>query len=358
MLIKNFFYIIFFFPVISLSAEGGSNLIVLHYPPDMTVMELGRLGISLSVPQNVVDLIEIRVNETKHVSTPPLRKTDCFSVPIKLGISKVDIVAKKEGRILEQVSFRVFRRSDLVSKYDQPPAGFRKDYFHMKARLECTGCHSLEPKEADKKTINMTTFTAEPSPKASPAARTSTCYSCHGSITSDPFVHGPVSVWSCLSCHNPDVEPKYFINNPNEEVCFDCHGNQEKTWSNKKYFHAPFATGKCAICHNSHASENPFILVKPTWILCLTCHTDKGSGRHIIAGYLPGDRHPTHGVKDPLRQGRELTCASCHDPHTSDSSKFSTLGPGGGFILCKKCHIDLRFQGAAGAPLPRSPSIQ
>ena len=81
-------------------------------------------------------------------------------------------------------------------------------------------------------------------------------------------------------------------------------------------------------------------IVKPTCLLCLSCHTEKGSGRRIIAGYVYGNRHPTHGVLDPLRKGRELTCASCHNPHASDSSKFIRLNAGRGFELCGKCHIN------------------
>ncbi len=330
-----------YFLVSGLSAEGSQNIVTVSYPVDMTVMEFNLVSISLSLPQGSADLIEIRVNNKKKVSIVPRQKFECFSVTLELGINEIKITAKKEARIVDEAALGVFRRSDLVSKYAKSPAGFQKDYFHVRDHPRCAACHHiLEPREADKKPINIETFAAEISENKTVVPPESTCYSCHRGMTSYLFVHGPAFVWSCLSCHDPQAEPKYFIKYPNPELCYKCHIEKKQKMSIKKNFHAPFATSRCGICHNPHASENPFRLVKPTWLLCLSCHTDKGSGRHIIAGYVYGNRHPTHGVLDPLRKGQELTCASCHNPHASDSSKFIRLNAGRGFELCGKCHIN------------------
>ncbi len=326
----------------SLSAEGREHIIKVEYPVDKTVMKFGLINISLSLPHGMADLIEIRVNNKTRASRVPGREIECFSVPLALGINKINLIAKKKGLIVDRVSLDVFRRSDLIGKYATPPAGFQKDYFHQEDRPRCAGCHHrLEPTKVDEKPINIDTFADEISKYNANVSSESTCYSCHRRMTAYRFVHGPDFVWSCLSCHDPEATPRYFIKYPDPELCYKCHFREKQIRSTKKYYHTPFTTGRCGICHNPHASENPLSLVKPIWDLCRSCHTDKGSGRHVVAGYLMGDKHPTRGVPDPRRKEQELSCASCHDPHASDSRKFSTLNPERGFDFCRKCHFPI-----------------
>ncbi|MBI4697644.1 MAG: hypothetical protein HY758_01675 [Nitrospirae bacterium] len=71
---------------------------------------------------------------------------------------------------------------------------------------------------------------------------------------------------------------------------------------------------------------------------CVSCHEGKDSGRHIIAGYVFGESHPTHGKPDPLRPGKELSCTSCHNSHASDSQRLWALNAENAFVLCQKCH--------------------
>ena len=327
----------------SLPAESGQNIVTVSYPADLTVMEFDLLSISLSLPQGSADLIEVEVNNKIKASIVPRRKFECFSVPLELGINEIKIRAKKEDGIVDDVALDVFRRSDLVSKYAKPPAGFQKDYFHMEDRSQCATCHHvLEPTEADNKTINIETYAAEVSEKKAVVPTESTCYSCHRGITSYSFVHGPDFVWSCLTCHDSQGSPKYSLKYAVPELCYKCHVEQKQQRSGKKSYHAPYITDKCGMCHNPHASENPSRLDKPIWLLCVSCHPDQGDGRHVIAPYFWGTRHrrhPTHGVPDPSRKGHELTCASCHDPHASDSPKFITEYETRSFDLCMKCHM-------------------
>lgn len=331
---------ILFFPLLFMTAEQSQGGISLNYPPNRSVMEFNLLSISLEVPQGSSDLIEIRVNNRKELSISPHRNFICFSVPLKIGVNKINIVAKNVDRIIEEISLEVFRRSDLVSNYSVPPPGFRKDYFHGEDHLRCTECHSMESTEKDKRLIKMKDINAEISKNKDIKSSESTCYDCHRGINEYPFVHGPVAVWSCLSCHNPGATPKYSVQKPDTALCFSCHEKQREVWMSRKNLHAPVVTGKCAICHNPHAGEAPFILVKPNWNLCLSCHVDKGNGKHIIARYITGESHPTHGVKDPRTEGKEMTCISCHDAHASDSLYFVTLNAESGFSMCKECHID------------------
>jgi len=324
------------------SAESVQNIFTVSYPADMAVMEFNLLSISLSLLQGSTDLIEVEVNSHIKASIIPRRKVECLSVPLELGLNNLNIRAKKEDNVVDVVALDVFRRSDLVGNYEKPPAGFKKDYFHSKDRSQCASCHHvLEPTEADNKTINIETYAAEVSEKKAVVPTESTCYSCHRGITSYSFVHGPVFVWSCLTCHDSQEEPKYSLKYPVPELCYNCHAEQKQQRSGKKSYHAPYITDKCGICHNPHASENPGRLDKPIWLLCVSCHPDQGDGRHVIAPYFWGTKHrkhPTHGVPDPSRKGHELTCASCHDPHASDSPMFITKYGPRSFDLCIKCH--------------------
>ena len=343
MRIRFVLYVVALFLTFSLPAEAGQNIVTVSYPADLAVMEFNLLSISLSLPQGSADLIEVEVNNKIRASSIPRRKFECFSVPLELGINKINIRAKKEDRVVDEVALAVFRRSDLVSKYAKPPAGFQKDYFHMKDRSQCATCHHvLAPTEADNQTINVETYAAEVS-KIKPVVPTeSTCYSCHRRITSSSFVHGPNFAWGCLTCHDSQAEPKYSIKYPVPELCYKCHVEQKQQRSGKKSYHAPYITNKCGMCHNPHASENPCRLDQPIWLLCVSCHPDQGDGSHIIAPYFWGTRHrrhPTHGVPDPSRKGHELTCTSCHDAHASDSPMFITKYGPRSFDLCIKCHM-------------------
>lgn len=343
MRLRSILYAVVFFFIFSLAAEGSQDIITVHYPVDLSVMEFNLLSISLSLTQNSADLIEIEVNNKIKAGIVSRRKILCFSVPLELGINEINIRAKKEGSIVDEVALAVFRRSNLVSKYKKAPAGFQKDYFHRQDRSQCAACHHvLESAEADNRTINIETYAAEAAKIKAVVPTESTCYSCHRGITAYSFVHEPNFVWSCLTCHDPQAEPRYAARYPGPELCYKCHVEQKQKRSGQKNYHAPYIADKCVICHNPHASENPYRLDQPTWLLCVSCHPDQGDGRHVIAAYFWGTRHrrhPTHGVPDPSRKGHELTCASCHDPHASDAPNFITKYDTMSFDLCMKCHM-------------------
>lgn len=336
-------YVVVLLLTFGLTAESSQGIVTVHHPADQAVMEFDLLSISLSLPEGSADLIEVEVNSRIKASVVPHRNFACLSVPLEAGINEIHIRAKKEDTIVDEVALNVFRRSDLASKYKEPPAGFKKDYFHEQARPLCATCHHvLEPTEADKEIIPIETYAAEGLKDKAIEPSESSCYSCHWRITSSANVHGPMFVWSCLSCHDPQGEPKYSVRYTVPELCYTCHLEQKQKRSGKKSYHAPYLTNKCGICHNPHASENPFRLDKPIWLLCVSCHPNQADGRHVIAPYFWGTRHrrhPTHGVPDPSRKGRELTCASCHDAHASDSPKFITRYDTRSFDLCMKCHM-------------------
>jgi predicted CXXCH cytochrome family protein len=339
MSIKKIFYIVFVLIIFSLHAQAEQEIITVNYPPDKTVMDLGLLSISASIPQDSADLIQIYVNGENRHSIVPSREFECSSVLLAVGMNIIDIRAIRNNKEIDKVTLEVFRRSHLISTYRDAPDGFKKDYFHMKDRSQCAGCHILESRDTDKRPVQISNFVTEAGEDVRKAATAeSTCYSCHKKIISYPYVHGPASVWSCLTCHDPQAEPVYSVKKPDSEVCFTCHIEQKKDWSTKQHIHGPLNTGNCAICHSPHASENPFNLVQPIWELCVSCHAGKETGRHIIAGYVFGDSHPTRGKPDPLRDGKEMSCASCHNAHASEYPKLWALNARSAFVLCQKCH--------------------
>jgi predicted CXXCH cytochrome family protein len=59
--------------------------------------------------------------------------------------------------------------------------------------------------------------------------------------------------------------------------------------------------------------------------LCATCHEDAESHAHPVGSEY----------KDP-RNGRPLTCASCHEPHSSDHEYMLTFDFRRN--LCVQCH--------------------
>ncbi|MCG6981962.1 MAG: hypothetical protein LJE88_11190, partial [Deltaproteobacteria bacterium] len=143
-------------------AESSQPMVRVHYPADLAVMELNLLSISLSFPEGSADFIEVEVNSHIKASVVPHRNFACLSVPLEIGPNEIHIKAKKEEKIVDEVALHVFRRSDLVGNYEKPPAGFKKDYFHMQARPLCATCHHvLEPTAADKEFIPIETYAAE-----------------------------------------------------------------------------------------------------------------------------------------------------------------------------------------------------
>lgn len=345
---KRILYIAVFALAVLWGAQGLTDqqpahekVLTVNYPPDKSVMEFDLLGVSLTVPPGSADLITVSINQKELTRIVPDTEYECISIPLSVGNNMIQIEAHKGGKIVNDIFINVFRRSDLESIYFKPPAGFSKTNFHGTEHKECEACHSLEPVASDKKSVDLAAFPAEKMKGTyDAAAAASTCYSCHKALVSYPFVHGPAAVWSCLSCHVPQEGKGYTVSKPDTRACFTCHFAKKEQWYARKYFHGPFNTGKCSICHNPHASENPFELVKDTWDLCISCHIDKGSGEHVVKNFSQskGMYHPTRGKPDPSRPGYELSCSSCHNPHASEMPRLERFSYTSLFDFCKACH--------------------
>lgn len=157
------------------------------------------------------------------------------------------------------------------------------------------------------------------------------CYTCHEeSGFNGGDVHTPVAKGMCTACHNVhQSELKGLLISDRPDLCFKCH---EKTKFTKKYNH-PVALNACGSrCHNAHASKNPFLLSGPVNDVCTGCHRAQQEGTHIVS--IPGGYvHPIGGVPDPTKRGKELSCVSCHSPHSSNFVKLFFSGK-----KCRRCH--------------------
>ncbi len=201
---------------------------------------------------------------------------------------------------------------------------------HAAVSMGCTTCHTAV--DASDIPHKMTTKT----PKGLSAEQPDLCYGCHDkSLFNKKFVHAAIGM-GCTSCHNPHASKyaKLLTSDP-PGLCHACH---DKGMFTKKNVHPPVAAGQCTGCHAPHSSGTASLLEKPVDELCGTCHDGKSTGKHILAGYGLGDRHPTKGGPDPSRPGKEMSCVSCHNPHSSIGKYLFTEEAVHSGNLCLLCH--------------------
>lgn len=160
------------------------------------------------------------------------------------------------------------------------------------------------------------------------------CFQCHSDdLTGRNSIHPPAGDGTCDACHSPHGSRVQF--NLLEEVpqlCYNCHESVESG----KNIHPALKVNGCLGCHNPHGSDNKPLLNLALNDLCIKCHQDKKDGSHIITGFTY-QLHPVKGPRDPRREGKEFSCVSCHNPHSSDNPKLFYEG-NTREEMCKRCH--------------------
>lgn len=304
------------------SVHATSFISVISPKPDSFV-DTGIINIVLKADKANLDLISISaMNEANKAYSaadiPIVRDIVYYGITLHAGMNQVKIAAVKQGRTLEQIELQIYYRDKGSNRYKEPPTGYEKNIFHTPAKeAGCVTCHDMDGTPQKPKD--------------------STCKICHRRIIGFKFVHGPAAVWACLSCHDEDSEKgKYAVVKPDSKLCIRCHDETMQKWAAKKYRHGPSLVS-CTICHDPHATDEPFRVHIQTTSHCVSCHEDKASGAHVIRGFSSMG-HPTRGVPDPLRPGREFTCAGCHNPHADDTPNLLYYDNTRMNYFCTICH--------------------
>jgi predicted CXXCH cytochrome family protein len=100
-------------------------------------------------------------------------------------------------------------------------------------------------------------------------------------------------VEKCGGCH-ADTAKGYVVSGRKDTVCYQCHDRKD----GKKIVHGPLGGGDCTTCHDPHGALNPALTVATAEGLCVRCHNQPHSEKH-------------------MRESKAVGCVTCHEPHSS-----------------------------------------
>ncbi len=201
---------------------------------------------------------------------------------------------------------------------------------HPALQMGCPTCHSaIDAKDIPHKVTGKVA-------KGLSAEQPDICYGCHDkSKFTGTTVHAAIGM-GCTVCHNPHSSKNAkLLKSETPDLCFNCH---DKAEFSRKNVHIPVQAGMCLQCHASiHASKDPALLPKRINAVCFECHKDIQKTPHPVRGIKKAG-HPLWLKKDPKREGKPFSCASCHNPHSSDDPKLFRYKAADKYELCKHCH--------------------
>jgi predicted CXXCH cytochrome family protein len=307
--------------------SGTAWSLSILFPPEESYVDNGAIHLILKNDQKKVDAYQVTVNKFGYpkVDIPGDKEYFYPEIFLASGMNKVIVTGYRGKEKISTNELDIFFRDKLSKENNHAPRGTERYLFHTPENEKlCSTCHRMDVTLND---INPT------SPEDSP------CYTCHKGKLNTKYVHNPAGKWTCLQCHLTRKDSrKYEVGKPTMDVCYTCHGIKIKGWSEQNVMHGPTAVGQCELCHNPHGSDWPSLVRMHASDLCLRCHTDKASGKHVIAGFY-GKGHPTRGVPDPRDPSKEFTCASCHNPHGAETNGLLNYPrPRGGMSFCRNCH--------------------
>jgi predicted CXXCH cytochrome family protein len=147
------------------------------------------------------------------------------------------------------------------------------------------------------------------------------CEYCHLDQAAKAYVHEPLTTGDCTECHDPhSAANKALVHGETvADLCRECH----ETGMDVKFPHGPVAVGECTICHASHSADHASLLVDEPTNLCFSCHvvTKEELGKFEF-------------VHEPARND----CIGCHNPHGANNMRMlKAEAP----QLCYTCHEDI-----------------
>jgi predicted CXXCH cytochrome family protein len=223
-----------------------------------------------------------------------------------------------KGEVVEEIPITYVFKSKIDSK-TEAPVGFENAVFHgSEQQAICSECHEMDFYSMRNDVERLM----------------DECYRCHTWVTEDRHIHGPASTWDCMYCHDVTGNVSENMLRPYDSpssMCYECHDTFRDHILSDSIVHGPVGLGECTLCHSPHGSNNLGQVWMPVVQLCTTCHGDKYYKDHPVVG------HPIMGDENPSDPGQNLSCVSCHNPHSGNNENlfYSATGV---FELCQECH--------------------
>jgi predicted CXXCH cytochrome family protein len=244
----------------------------------------------------------------------------------------------------KKVVHAAFKRTDCLGCHDGGHGSDRLKLLKKNPVDLCYGCHERKDRSKYPHTAVIAGDCAvchdphssdQPKLVSKPTVQ-EVCSLCHqDDLTGRKVVHAPVGK-GCDQCHDPHgTQNRYALKGGDgKAACYKCH----KPIDGGKVKHAALERYGCTGCHDPHGTANASMLAKKVNDLCVSCHQGQQDGGHVttisVRGHIVGGN-----LNDPHRPGREFSCASCHNPHGSDSPKLFYYGKDA-IDSCAWCHGD------------------
>lgn len=293
------------------------------YPGDGLSFGRDLLIVNTANPQTTAYTIELNGKKSGLIDISSAEYREYFekylivSPGFASGRNKLVVEEYAEGKLVGTAQVMAYYLPEVDSA---PPAGMEPFVMHTpENEQKCVGCHEMNP---DKVQLSMTSIETNP------------CGVCHFNMLDKSYVHGPAGTMECLFCHDKSGSAsKYRLTLSGAELCEQCHDSKHENSA----VHGPVEIGECEWCHDPHSSNNFRQLHLPVNDLCMKCHEDVGKGVHVTKG-VGGKNHPLGGVADPSATGRDINCASCHEPHSAKGPKYFVGDLTNRMMLCLRCH--------------------
>lgn len=239
------------------------------------------------------------------------------------GKNQIVVELYKGKERVESAASEVFY--SLTRDPSSVPPEFKPFIMHTPAMEKlCAPCHNMKPTPAQMNS-NM--------------EKDNPCFGCHKKMLGAKFVHGPAGTYSCGYCHDTKNGSGYAVPKREAELCNECHADKAAEFKKRKYVHGPIAAGLCEVCHDSHGTPYPFQLRAKGNEVCLSCHEKVRKEPHVVRT-TTGEGHPVSGFPDPSKpgSGKDISCISCHNPHSGDVRFFFQNNAEDKMLLCQMCH--------------------
>lgn len=228
------------------------------------------------------------------------------------------------------------------------------------ADLQCEGCHGAGANHSKKvrpgqKQAPIINFGGKS--RLSVEKQNQICLECHQNnarIAWKGSVHETDDV-ACANCHRVHASRDPVLTAEAQPgICFNCHKKERADFNKPSVHPVRFGQMTCSECHASHGSITAHLQRKPTLNeTCYTCHAEKRGPFLWEHAPVPEDCtlcHTTHGSIHPalLVKRPPLLCQQCHSQAGHPSVVRTGAGlPGGSpsaFLLggaCLNCHVQI-----------------